>query len=105
MRRITLALVATTCAMSTLAMPGLTVAQTVTSSTGKPAFLAVKDGPTLSSSLKGLNVKNGTDETVGEISDIVIDGTSVNAYILSVGGFLGMGTHYVAVDPSALNLA
>ena len=28
----------------------------------------------------------------------------MKGYILSVGGFLGMGTHYVAVDPGAVNI-
>jgi hypothetical protein len=28
----------------------------------------------------------------------------VDALILSVGGFLGMGEHYVAVSPSSVNL-
>ena len=28
----------------------------------------------------------------------------VTGYILSVGGFLGMGTHYVAVDPGTVSI-
>ncbi|CAH1652301.1 PRC-barrel domain protein [Hyphomicrobiales bacterium] len=68
-----------------------------------PNFVTVEQGA-LATSLKGLNVRNAGDENVGEIEDAVIDGTSIRAYILSVGGFLGMGTHYVAVAPSALML-
>ena len=30
--------------------------------------------------------------------------TTVKAYIVSVGGFLGMGTKYVAIDPKAVTL-
>ena len=30
--------------------------------------------------------------------------TTVDALILSVGGFLGMGEHYVAVSPSSVNV-
>ncbi|GAU86687.1 PRC-barrel domain-containing protein [Bosea sp. BIWAKO-01] len=65
-------------------------------------FVSVDEASALVSSLKGLNVKNAADETVGEIEDFVIAGNSFASYILSVGGFLGMGTHYVAVSPSAL---
>ena len=28
----------------------------------------------------------------------------MKGYIVSVGGFLGMGTHYVAVDPGAVSI-
>ncbi len=33
---------------------------------------------------------------------IAIKGNQVDALILSVGGFLGMGEHYVAVSPSSV---
>ena len=49
------------------------------------------------SKLKGLNVYNQKDEIVGEITDIAMKGSQVDALILSVGGFLGIGEHYVAV--------
>jgi hypothetical protein len=57
-----------------------------------------------SSKLKGLNVHNQQDETVGEITDLAIKGHEVNALILSVGGFLGVGERYVAVSPSSVNV-
>jgi sporulation protein YlmC with PRC-barrel domain len=57
-----------------------------------------------SSKLKGVNVVNQKDETVGEISDLAIKNNQVDALILSVGGFLGMGEHYVAVSPSSVNV-
>ena len=57
-----------------------------------------------SSKLKGLNVYNQKDESVGEITDIAMKGNQVDALILSVGGFLGMGEHYVAVSPSSVNI-
>jgi sporulation protein YlmC with PRC-barrel domain len=57
-----------------------------------------------SSKLKGLNVTNQKDETVGEISDIAMKGSQIEALILSVGGFLGVGEHYVAVSPSSVNI-
>ena len=41
---------------------------------------------------------------VGEITDLAIKGNQVDALILSVGGFLGMGEHYVAVSPSSVSV-
>ena len=41
--------------------------------------------------------------SIGKIQDIAFDASKqITGYILSVGGFLGMGTHYVAVDPNAV---
>jgi sporulation protein YlmC with PRC-barrel domain len=51
-----------------------------------------------SSKLKGLNVYNQKDESVGEITDLAVKNHQVEALILSVGGFLGIGEHYVAVS-------
>ena len=57
-----------------------------------------------SSKLKGLSVTNQKDQTVGEITDIAIKNHEIDALILSVGGFLGMGERYVAVSPSSVNV-
>ena len=67
-------------------------------------FSTVGKDEMFSSKLKGLNVTNQKDETVGEISDIAMKGSQIEALILSVGGFLGMGEHYVAVSPSSVNV-
>ena len=59
----------------------------------------------LASRLVGLNIQNTGDENIGEIYDIILtDAGAVKAYIVSVGGFLGMGTRYVAIDPKAVTL-
>jgi sporulation protein YlmC with PRC-barrel domain len=50
------------------------------------------------SKVVGLNVYNDKNETVGSINELLMDKSgSVKAAVLSVGGFLGMGSHYVAV--------
>jgi hypothetical protein len=41
---------------------------------------------------------------IGEITDLAIKNHQVDALILSVGGFLGMGEHYGAVSPSSVNI-
>jgi sporulation protein YlmC with PRC-barrel domain len=50
------------------------------------------------SKLKGLNVYNQQNEKIGDISDLMTnkDG-KIDDVVISVGGFLGIGTHDVAV--------
>src|SRR5467141_644616 len=67
-------------------------------------FSTVSKDEMFSSKLKGLNVYNQKDESVGEITDLAIKNHQVDALILSVGGFLGMGEHYVAVSPSSVSV-
>jgi sporulation protein YlmC with PRC-barrel domain len=67
-------------------------------------FSTVSKDEMFSSKLKGLNVYNQKNESIGEISDIAIKNHQIDALILSVGGFLGMGEHYVAVSPSSVNV-
>ena len=67
-------------------------------------FSTVSKDEMFSSKLKGLNVYNQKDESIGEITDLAIKNHEIDAPILSVGGFLGMGEHYVAVSPSSVNV-
>ena len=65
-------------------------------------FATVSKDEMFSSKLKGLNVYNQKDESIGEITDLAIKNHQVDALILSVGGFLGVGEHYVAVSPASV---
>jgi opacity protein-like surface antigen len=67
-------------------------------------FSTVAKDEMFSSKIKGLSVTNQKDETVGEITDLALKNHEVDALILSVGGFLGMGERYVAVSPSSVNV-
>jgi sporulation protein YlmC with PRC-barrel domain len=50
------------------------------------------------SKVVGLNVYNEQNENVGSINDLLMDKSgSVKAAVISVGGFLGVGAHLVAV--------
>jgi len=70
-----------------------------------PQFVNLQSGDMLSSKVVGLDVRNGEKNTIGKVQDIAFDSSKkVTAYILSVGGFLGMGTHYVAVDPASVSV-
>ena len=67
-------------------------------------FTSVPASDELSSKVVGLDVYNSDHQNLGTIKDVAYNGTSVSGYILGVGGFLGMGDHYVAVRPSAVKL-
>ena len=68
-----------------------------------PSFVQVQNTDMLSSNVVGLDVYNGQKAKIGKIQDVAFDASKqVTGYIVSVGGFLGMGTHYVAVDPGAV---
>src|SRR3954453_13851066 len=79
-------------------------AKTTGTAPAEAKFSTVSKDEMFSSKLKGLNVHNQKDEAVGEITDIAIKGSQIDALILSVGGFLGMGEHYVAVSPSSVSV-
>jgi sporulation protein YlmC with PRC-barrel domain len=57
-----------------------------------------KEGEWRASKLVGVNVYNDANEKVGDINDVILDKSGkVENVVLGVGGFLGMGEHYVAV--------
>jgi sporulation protein YlmC with PRC-barrel domain len=57
----------------------------------------------LTSNVVGLDIYNSQNDDIGKVQDIAFDSSKrVSGYILSVGGFLGMGRHYVAVNPDAV---
>lgn len=93
MRRLALSLVLLA------AVPGAAVAQE------KPSFVTPQPSDVMGSSLVGADVRNRGGETIGEIEDVIIaDRSTIRGVIVSVGGFLGMDEHYVAIDPAALDL-
>ncbi|MBN9597660.1 MAG: PRC-barrel domain-containing protein [Afipia sp.] len=90
--------------LAVLTSPAL--AQTTGTAPAEAKFSTVAKDEMFSSKLKGLNVYNQKDEKVGEIADLAIGkGEQVQAMILSVGGFLGVGEHYVAVSPASVRVS
>jgi sporulation protein YlmC with PRC-barrel domain len=68
-----------------------------------PRFISLSAPDILSSNVVGLDVYDTHNKALGKIQDVAFDtDKAVKGYILSVGGVLGMGAHYVAVDPSAV---
>ena len=55
------------------------------------------------SKIEGLNVYNDANEKIGDISELLVDQTGkVEAVVIGVGGFLGMGEHDIAVSMDKL---
>ncbi len=81
--------------------PGLS-----TASSEPSEFVPVGHDDDLSSNLVGLDVYNTANQNIGQIKDIAMGPKGrTQAYILSVGGFLGMGQHYVAVNPAEVHVS
>lgn len=77
--------------------------RTVETTTAKVTFYAVQPTDMPLSNLYDLDVYNQQNEDIGEIEDVIVDdGKRIKAIVLSVGGFLGIGERYVAVDPSSI---
>jgi PRC-barrel domain len=93
-----------TASLAVLASPAFAETKTVGNAPAEAKYATVSNDEMFTSKLKGLTVTNQKDETVGEITDMAIKNHDVDALILSVGGFLGMGEHYVAVSPSSVNI-
>ena len=59
----------------------------------------------LASKLKGTNVIGSGDEKVGDVSDILFDKDGkILAYVVGVGGFLGIGAKDVALSPASFQI-
>jgi hypothetical protein len=53
----------------------------------------------------GENVVNDANETVGKVDDIIIAPDGKSAFVvLSVGGFLGVGSKYIALPYSSMKV-
>lgn len=58
------------------------------------------------SKLIGTSVRNPAGESIGEVNEVLFDNSGkVNAVVIGVGGFLGMGEREVAITFSSLRVA
>ncbi|WP_314959309.1 PRC-barrel domain-containing protein [Bradyrhizobium cosmicum] len=66
------------------------------------AKMALK-GNWRASKLMGLNVYNEANEKLGDINELLVDKNGkINAVVIGLGGFLGMGEHDIAVSMDKL---
>jgi sporulation protein YlmC with PRC-barrel domain len=83
-----------------------TSSNTVGANRSSDTYVTVPSGDDLSSKVVGLDIYNEDNKDIGTIKDIALNPNGqASAYIVSVGGFLGMGDHYVAVNPEAVTVS
>lgn len=73
---------------------------------GKGDFvMSQKPDQWLASKFKGTDVIGPDDKKIGDVTDIVFDKSGkIEAYVVSVGGFLGMGSKDVALSPQSFDV-
>ncbi len=73
---------------------------------GKANFVtSQKPDQWLASKFKGTDVLGSDNQKIGDVSDILFDKTGkVEAFVVSVGGFLGMGSKEVALAPNSFDV-
>lgn len=65
----------------------------------------LKPAAFMASKMIGVEVRNPAGDSVGKIDDLLIaDGGTLKAVVIDVGGFLGIGSKRIAVEPAALVL-
>jgi hypothetical protein len=59
----------------------------------------------LASKFRGTDVVGAKEEKIGDVSDILFDKDGkILAYVVGVGGFLGIGSKEVAIEPSSFQV-
>jgi sporulation protein YlmC with PRC-barrel domain len=73
---------------------------------GKMNFVSSqKPDQWLASKFKGTDVLGSDGQSIGDVSDILFDKSGkVEAFIVSVGGFLGVGAKEVALAPNSFDV-
>jgi hypothetical protein len=98
-----------TTAIGALMIGGAMAQTTAPSSSPAPAASAQsgatvtqqKPGQYLASKFRGTDVVGADNQKIGDVTDILFDKSGkIDAYIVSVGGFLGIGAKDVALEPS-----
>src|SRR5512139_2518121 len=68
-------------------------------------IMSQKPDQWLASKFKGTDVLGADNQKIGDVSDILFDKSGkVEAYVVSVGGFLGMGAKEVALAPKSFDV-
>jgi sporulation protein YlmC with PRC-barrel domain len=81
--------------------------KTATAAGGPPKFITQQtDQEKLASKMMGKSIYNAANESVGKVSDLVMsENGQIDAVVIGVGGFLGIGEKSVAVPFSAITVA
>ncbi|HZH52892.1 MAG TPA: PRC-barrel domain-containing protein [Microvirga sp.] len=76
-----------------------------TTPAGPATATMIPDDAILSGQIEDIDLRNAANEDVGEIEDAVISQGRIVGYVISVGGFLGVGDRNVFVEPSMITLS
>jgi hypothetical protein len=92
-------------AKSDKAMPA-TTGQVSGAANGNAAFVtSQKPDQWLASKFKGTDVVGPDNQKIGDVTDILFEKSGkIEAYVVSVGGFLGMGSKDVALAPQSFDV-
>ncbi|PHP68948.1 photosystem reaction center subunit H [Zhengella mangrovi] len=87
------------------AMDNQAVDKETTAAVSHEGWQATAEGKLSAEELLGTRVYGANDEDIGEIGDVIVtaDG-KLDAYVVDVGGFLGIGEKPVALDASELQI-
>src|ERR1700686_5591583 len=89
--------------LGTALLTGAAFAETATTDRSNINTAVHKEGQWRSSKLIGVNVYNDNNEKIGDIEELIVDKSGkIDNVVLGVGGFLGLGEHYVAVPMGKL---
>jgi sporulation protein YlmC with PRC-barrel domain len=89
--------------LGTALLTGAALAENATTDRSNINTAVHREGQWRSSKLIGVNVYNDNNEKIGDIQELSVDKSGkVDNVVLGVGGFLGMGEHYVAVPMEKL---
>jgi sporulation protein YlmC with PRC-barrel domain len=89
--------------LSTALLTDAAFAQNATTDRSNVNTAVHRDGQWRASKVIGVNVYNENNDKIGEIEELIVDKSAkVDNVVIGVGGFLGMGEHYVAVPMEKL---
>lgn len=84
--------------------PGVT-GPSVAGTSAPQTVASQKPDQWLASKFQGTDVLGTDDKKIGDVSDILFDKEGkIDAYVISVGGFLGVGSKEVALAPSSFTV-
>ena len=91
---------------SKAATPSPAASTSTTASASSAKFInSQRQDQFLASKFKGTDVIGTDDKKIGDVSDILFDKEGkIEAYVVGVGGFLGIGAKDVALAPSAFQV-
>lgn len=84
--------------------PTATPPGTTEPATRAETFLTAGPNDFTADQIDEVEIYNTNNESIGEIEDVIMSNGKLTGYIVSVGGFLGIGENYVVINPEAVQL-